>query len=116
MRTDLALQIHYRTLSKVKLFQDCDSGLLKELVVKLSPTIYLPGDYICRKDDIGREMYIVKSGFVQVINLVIKYNIILIIKISIITIKVNNDNFRNLAYNQQTKQTTNEVTSKNSNA
>jgi hypothetical protein len=29
MRTDLALQIHYRTLSKVKLFQDCDSGLLK---------------------------------------------------------------------------------------
>ena len=43
MRTDLALQIHYRTLSKVKLFQDCDSGLLKELVVKLSPTIYLPG-------------------------------------------------------------------------
>ena len=65
MRTDLALQIHYRTLSKVKLFQDCDSGLLKELVVKLRPIIYLPGDYICRKDDIGREMYIVKSGFVQ---------------------------------------------------
>ena len=67
MRTDLALQIHYRTLSKVKLFQDCDSGLLKELVVKLRPIIYLPGDYICKKDDIGREMYIVQSGYVQVL-------------------------------------------------
>ena len=67
MRTDLALQIHYRTLSKVKLFQDCDHGLLKELVVKLRPIIYLPGDYICRKDDIGREMYIVQSGFVHVL-------------------------------------------------
>ena len=67
MRTDLALLIHYRTLSKVKLFQDCDSGLLKELVVKLRPIIYLPGDYICRKDDIGREMYIIQSGFVQVL-------------------------------------------------
>ena len=67
MRTDLALQIHYPTLSKVKLFQDCDNGLLKELVVKLRPIIYLPGDYICRKDDIGREMYIVQSGYVQVL-------------------------------------------------
>ncbi len=51
---------------QVKLFQDCDNGLLKELVVKLRPIIYLPGDYICRKDDIGREMYIVQSGYVQV--------------------------------------------------
>ena len=35
--------------------------------MKLRPIIYLPGDYICRKDDIGREMYIVQSGFVQVL-------------------------------------------------
>ena len=60
-------QVHYKTLSKVKLFQDCDTGLLKELVVKLRPIIFLPGDYICRKDDIGREMYIVQSGFVMVL-------------------------------------------------
>ena len=51
----------------MKLFQDCDQGLLKELVVKLRPIIFLPGDYICRKDDIGREMYIVQSGFVMVL-------------------------------------------------
>ena len=66
MRTDLALKVHYATLSKVKLFQDCDTGLLKELVTKLRPMIFLPGDYICRKDDIGREMYIVQSGYVMV--------------------------------------------------
>ena len=35
------------------IFQDCDQGLLKELVTKLKPIIFLPGDYICRKDDIG---------------------------------------------------------------
>ena len=66
MRTDLALKVHYATLSKVKLFQDCDTGLLKELVTKLRPMIFLPGDYICRQDDIGREMYIVQSGYVMV--------------------------------------------------
>lgn len=59
--------MHFSTLSKVKLFQDCDQGLLKELVTKLKPTIFLPGDYICRKDDIGREMYIVESGYVMVL-------------------------------------------------
>ena len=59
--------MHFSTLSKVKLFQDCDQGLLKELVTKLRPIIYLPGDYICRKDDIGREMYIIESGYVMVL-------------------------------------------------
>ena len=67
MRTDLALKVHFATLSKVKLFQDCDTGLLKELVLKLRPMIFLPGDYICRKDDIGKEMYIVQSGYVTVL-------------------------------------------------
>ena len=60
--------MHYSTLSKVKLFQDCDQGLLKELVTKLRPIIMLPGDYVCRKGDIGREMYIVQSGFVMVMS------------------------------------------------
>jgi hypothetical protein len=35
---------------------------LKDLVVLLRPVIYLPGDYVCRKDDIGKEMFILQSG------------------------------------------------------
>ena len=31
------------------------------------PVIYLPGDYICRKNDIGKEMFIIQSGQVQVL-------------------------------------------------
>ncbi len=37
-------------------------GLLKDLVVLLRPVIYLPGDYVCRKGDIGKEMFILQSG------------------------------------------------------
>ena len=35
-------------------------------VCRLKPIIFLPGDYICRKGDVGMEMFIVSSGAVQV--------------------------------------------------
>ncbi|XP_072022486.1 cyclic nucleotide-gated channel beta-1-like [Amphiura filiformis] len=67
MQTDLAIHVHMGTLSKVSLFQDCDKMLLRDLVLKLRPVLYLPGDYICRKGEVGKEMYIIKSGCVQVL-------------------------------------------------
>lgn len=44
------------TLKKVHVFQDCESGLLEELVTKLTLQIYSPGDYVCRKGDVGHEV------------------------------------------------------------
>lgn len=43
MRTDVALDVHYDTIKNVKLFHGCDPGLLRELVVKLQPIIFLSG-------------------------------------------------------------------------
>ncbi|XP_064623233.1 cyclic nucleotide-gated cation channel beta-3-like isoform X2 [Lineus longissimus] len=67
MKTDLAINVHFQTLTKVQLFQDCDKTLLYDLILKLKPVLYLPGDYICRKGEVGTEMYIVMSGQVQVV-------------------------------------------------
>ena len=66
MRENIVLfcRLKFSHLIFKKIKKNC---LFQELVVKLRPIIYLPGDYICRKDDIGREMYIVQSGFVQVL-------------------------------------------------
>ena len=53
----------------MKLFHGCDPGLLKSLVLKLQPMIFLPNDYICRKGDVGKEMFIVTIGQVQVMQI-----------------------------------------------
>ncbi|KAL5022420.1 hypothetical protein ScPMuIL_001575 [Solemya velum] len=66
LRTDLAIHVHFNTLSKVKLFQDCDKNLLFDLVLKLKPVLYLPGDFVCKKGEVGKEMYIVSQGHVLV--------------------------------------------------
>ncbi|XP_054154080.1 cyclic nucleotide-gated cation channel beta-3-like [Oppia nitens] len=68
MQTDLALSIHYHTLSRVEIFKNCERTLLRDLVLKFRSVLYLPGDYVCKIGDIGHEMYIVNTGQVCVMD------------------------------------------------
>ena len=84
---DIALDVHIETLAKVQLFHGCDRGLIQNLVLRLKPVLFLPNDLVCKKvtskasliffhnsffflktqGEIGKEMYIVKSGYINVL-------------------------------------------------
>ncbi|XP_036355014.1 cyclic nucleotide-gated channel rod photoreceptor subunit alpha-like [Octopus sinensis] len=68
LRAEIALNLHFETLKQVKLFKNVEAGLLMEVVLKLRLQVFNPDDYICRKGDIGREMYIVKKGILNVVS------------------------------------------------
>ncbi|VDI10188.1 cyclic nucleotide gated channel alpha 3 [Mytilus galloprovincialis] len=68
LRAEISVHVHLGTLRRVAIFQDSEPGLLVELVLKLRLQVFSPGDYICRKGDIGKDMYIVKRGKLQVVS------------------------------------------------
>uniref|UniRef100_A0A8C8MK79 Cyclic nucleotide-binding domain-containing protein n=1 Tax=Oncorhynchus tshawytscha TaxID=74940 RepID=A0A8C8MK79_ONCTS len=67
MRLDIAVDVNYDIVSKVSLFQGCDRQMIFDMLKRLRSVVYLPGDYVCKKGEVGREMYIIKAGEVQVV-------------------------------------------------
>ncbi|CAM4723452.1 unnamed protein product [Leuciscus chuanchicus] len=67
MRIAIAVDINLTTFQKIDLFKGCDNQMLVDMLLRLKSIVYLPGDFVCKKGDIGKEMYVIKAGEVQVI-------------------------------------------------
>uniref|UniRef100_A0A0V0J2R5 Cyclic nucleotide-binding domain-containing protein n=2 Tax=Schistocephalus solidus TaxID=70667 RepID=A0A0V0J2R5_SCHSO len=67
LKTELALHVHLETLKKVTIFHECRPEFLHDLVLKMKPYIFTPGDLICRNGEVAREMFIVADGVLEVI-------------------------------------------------
>ncbi|KAG2458381.1 CNGB3 protein, partial [Polypterus senegalus] len=67
MRMAIAIDVNFAILNKVDLFKGCDNQMIQDMLLRLKSIVYLPGDYVCKKGEIGREMYIIKQGEVQVL-------------------------------------------------
>uniref|UniRef100_A0A8C4ZJX2 Cyclic nucleotide-binding domain-containing protein n=1 Tax=Gadus morhua TaxID=8049 RepID=A0A8C4ZJX2_GADMO len=67
MRMAIAVDINLATFQKIALFQGCDQQMLVDMLLRLKSIVYLPGDFVVKKGDIGKEMYVIKSGAVQVV-------------------------------------------------
>jgi hypothetical protein len=51
LQAEIAINIHLETLKRVHIFQDCEPGLLQQLVTRLKLQVYSPSDYICKKGE-----------------------------------------------------------------
>ncbi|ETW10407.1 hypothetical protein, variant [Aphanomyces invadans] len=67
LRTTIALHLYKDLLNTVPIFAGSDSKFLGKVCMALDTAVYLPGDIIIHKDDIGREMFIVRKGQVEVL-------------------------------------------------
>jgi cyclic nucleotide gated channel alpha 3 len=68
LQAEIAINMHMETLRRVHIFQDCEPGLLQQLVTRLKLQVFNPSDYVCKKGDIGREMYFIKNGKLSVVS------------------------------------------------
>ncbi|XP_047489239.1 uncharacterized protein LOC125039406 isoform X4 [Penaeus chinensis] len=68
LKTELALHVNLLTLKKVSIFKECQPEFLHDLVLKMKAYIFTPGDLICRKGEVAREMFIIADGILEVIS------------------------------------------------
>src|SRR5688500_17494015 len=67
LKAEIAIHVHLDTLKREEIFQNTEAGFLCALVLRLKPVLFSPSDYVCRKGEIGKEMYIVNRGRLQVV-------------------------------------------------
>ncbi|KAH9082309.1 hypothetical protein Ae201684P_009635 [Aphanomyces euteiches] len=67
LRTTIALHLYKDLLNTVPIFAGSDSMFLGKVCMALETAVYLPGDTIIHKDEVGREMFIVRKGQVEVL-------------------------------------------------
>ncbi|XP_020299216.1 uncharacterized protein LOC109863364 isoform X2 [Pseudomyrmex gracilis] len=68
LKTELALHVNLSVLKKVTIFQECQPEFLHDLVLKMKAYIFTPGDSICRRGEVAREMFIIADGILEVIS------------------------------------------------
>ncbi|CAH1786243.1 unnamed protein product [Owenia fusiformis] len=65
---DVTLSLYEDLISKVSLFQNTEVGFTKMLSRCIKPMLFLKGEYVVRKFDIGSTMYFIHRGSVDVVS------------------------------------------------
>ncbi len=68
LHTEVALFLRKPLLSKVPLFREAGVAFHKEVVLHLRTHIYMPGDLIVRRHDIGSCMFFISKGSVRIVD------------------------------------------------
>ncbi|KAL7676212.1 hypothetical protein ACOME3_002467 [Neoechinorhynchus agilis] len=67
IRNEMMIMANFDLVKNVPLFNSVEEVFLKAITVRLHLDVLSPGDFICQRGEIGREMYIIKNGSVNVL-------------------------------------------------
>ena len=67
LRNEVLVYLNGEIIQKVPLFRGCSDGFVRSLVPLLRPEVVIPGDYIIRTGEIGRELYLLRHGILEVV-------------------------------------------------
>ncbi|KAG9410486.1 hypothetical protein AC1031_018526 [Aphanomyces cochlioides] len=66
LAVEVELFVRMDMINRVPVFQKCSKKVVQDLVMKLDLQVYLAGDYIVVKGEVGSSMYFVQSGECEV--------------------------------------------------
>ncbi|MCB1139649.1 MAG: ion transporter [Leptospiraceae bacterium] len=67
LQMEVALSLNKDILERMPILKGAPAGLVREIVLNLSPQVFTPGDTIFHYGDPGREMYMISQGTVEVL-------------------------------------------------
>jgi voltage-gated potassium channel len=67
LRTEVSLVLKREFIEKVPFFQGASQELIRGIALELQPLVFTPGDDIVRAGEIGRHMYFISRGTVEVV-------------------------------------------------
>ncbi len=68
LHIEIALHLNRNILRKVPLFEGASEEFLRDLVVHLDPLVFLPGQALMRRGEIGHRLYFINKGRVDVLS------------------------------------------------
>lgn len=63
---EVELFLRMDMINRAPIFQNCSAKVVQELVMELELQVFMPGDYIVVRGEVGNDMYFVQSGICEV--------------------------------------------------
>ena len=65
---EVQLICHSNVIGNIPFFQNADSAVIRRVLDKIIPELFLPGDYIFRHGDTANKLYMIQSGEVEILD------------------------------------------------
>mmetsp|Transcript_42657 Transcript_42657/g.109858 ORF Transcript_42657/g.109858 Transcript_42657/m.109858 type:complete len:993 (-) Transcript_42657:1305-4283(-) len=66
LRTEVLMHLHGTMIRELQVFQECEEGFLRSVVMRLKPQVCLPGESIIEENDPATTMFLLRKGKLHV--------------------------------------------------